>query len=81
MEGAESGYIISIGGLAQFDRGLMSGWMGTLNDWFVNEGFQQLFRRKRNLGGRDTVAVMHTLTTARIPAVLGRTAIRRSSLR
>ena len=39
VEGAESGYITSIGGLAQFDRGLMSGWMGTLNDWFVNEGF------------------------------------------
>ena len=25
--------------LGEFDGGIMSGWMGTLNDWFVNAGF------------------------------------------
>ena len=37
--GAESNYISSINELAAFDGGTMSGWMGTLNDWFTNEGF------------------------------------------
>ena len=37
--GAESGYISAINGLAAFDGGMESGWMGTLNDWFTNEGF------------------------------------------
>lgn len=34
--------------LAEFSSTSGSGWMGTLNDWFVNEGFQS-FR----VGGRD----------------------------
>ena len=37
--GAESNYLSEINGLAAFDGGSMSGWMGTLNDWFTNEGF------------------------------------------
>ena len=36
--GADDGYISEIAGLAAFDGGSMSGWMGTLNDWFTNEG-------------------------------------------
>lgn len=36
QEGAENNYISSINGLGEFDGGLMSGWMGTLNDWFTN---------------------------------------------
>ena len=39
VEGAESNYISSINGLKEFDGGKSSGWMGTLNDWFTNEGF------------------------------------------
>ena len=39
QEGAESNYISSINGLAAFDGGTMSGWMGTLNDWFTNSGY------------------------------------------
>ena len=35
QEGAENNYISSINGLAAFDGGTMSGWMGTLNDWFT----------------------------------------------
>ena len=35
--------------LAEFDGSRGAGWMGTLNDWFVNEGFQS-FR----VGGRGT---------------------------
>ena len=38
-EGLDSGYISSINGLSAFDGGYCSGWMGTLNDWFTNEGF------------------------------------------
>lgn len=34
--GAENNYISSIQGLGEFDGGSMSGWMGTLNDWFTN---------------------------------------------
>jgi hypothetical protein len=37
-EGMESNYISSINGLGQFDGIPTGGWMGTLNDWFVNEG-------------------------------------------
>jgi hypothetical protein len=37
--GVEKNYITSIDGLAAFDGGTQSGWMGTLNDWFINVGF------------------------------------------
>lgn len=39
VEGLNDGYISNINGLAAFDGGSSSGWMGTLNDWFTNNGF------------------------------------------
>ncbi len=40
--GTDSSYIRMIGGLIEFQGGGGSGWMGTLNDWFVNRGFDQM---------------------------------------
>ena len=34
--GADGTYISEINGLGEFDGGEGSGWMATLNDWFVN---------------------------------------------
>lgn len=61
VEGAESNYITSIGGLAAFDRGSMSGWMGTLNDWFTNEGLGAFTVANGNLKDGDTVTILYTL--------------------
>lgn len=36
--GAEFNYITEINNLKAYDGGSMSGWMGTLNDWFTNNG-------------------------------------------
>ena len=55
-EGLYSGYISSINGLAEKEGlGQNSGWMGTLNDWFVNEGFSNF-----TVGNGDVVRVMYT---------------------
>lgn len=37
--GAEDNYITEINGLKAGDAGYMSGWMGTINDWFADEGY------------------------------------------
>ena len=37
--GAESNYVTEINGLKAGDAGYMSGWMGTINDWFADEGY------------------------------------------
>jgi hypothetical protein len=37
--GAESDYVTEINGLKAGDAGYMSGWMGTINDWFADEGY------------------------------------------
>lgn len=41
--------------LGEFSGSPQSGWMGTLNDWFVNEGFQQF-----ELEDGDEIRVMFT---------------------
>lgn len=57
-------YIASIekGGkkLAQFSGEAGSGWMGTLNDWFVNEGFQAFAVKDRKLENGDVIEVQYT---------------------
>lgn len=58
--GAESGYISSINGLAAFDGGTMSGWMGTLNDWFTNNGFSAYTVAAGTLESGDEIAIMYT---------------------
>ena len=49
--------------LAEFDGARGAGWMGTLNDWFVNEGFQS-FRANGSgnyeLGDGDYLNVVYT---------------------
>ncbi len=60
QEGAENNYISSINGLAAFDGGTMSGWMGTLNDWFTNYGFADITVASGNLESGDEIAIMYT---------------------
>ena len=60
QEGAESNYFSSINGLAASDGGAMSGWMGTLNDWFTNYGFADITVASGNLESGDEIAIMYT---------------------
>ena len=60
-EGAESGYIASINGLGEFDGSKSAGWMGTLNDWFTNEGFSAFTVKNGNLADGDVIRIMFTL--------------------
>ena len=58
--GAENNYISSIQGLGEFDGGSMSGWMGTLNDWFTNRGFGDFTVAAGTLGSGDEIRIMYT---------------------
>ncbi len=58
--GVETGYISSIDGLAEFSCGKKSGWMGTLNDWFTNEGFTQFSVANDKLHDGDVICVEYT---------------------
>ena len=62
LTGASSNYISSINGLSAFDGGSQSGWMGTLNDWFTNEGFGNFSVANRKLGDGDEIRIMYTRT-------------------
>ena len=59
--GAESNYISSINGLGEFDGNKSAGWMGALNDWFVNEGFGAFTVKSGKLADGDVIRVMFTL--------------------
>ena len=63
--GAESNYIASISDpsgfkLAEFDGGGGSGWMGSLNDWFNNEGFGEFTVANGKLQDGDVIRIMYT---------------------
>ena len=58
--GAESNYISSIDNLKEQQGGSMSGWMGTLNDWFTNFGFGEFTVAKGTLHAGDEIRVMYT---------------------
>ena len=60
QEGAESNYITEINGLSQYDGGSMSGWMGTLNDWFTDTGFGDVSVEKGTLADGDEIRIMYT---------------------
>ncbi len=60
QEGAESNYISEINGLAEFDGGSESGWMGTLNDWFTNDGFGAFTVENGKLTAGDEIRIMYT---------------------
>lgn len=53
--GAESNYITEINGLNTYDGGSQSGWMGTLNDWFTNQGLGDYKVSNNTLKAGDTV--------------------------
>lgn len=57
--GAENNYITEINGLSS-QGGPMSGWMGTLNDWFTNEGFGAFTAAKGTLKAGDEIRIMYT---------------------
>lgn len=59
--GAEKNYISEIDGLAEFSGGSKSGWMGTLNDWFVNAGFANFTVDDGRLSDGDIIRVMYTV--------------------
>ena len=67
--GADNGYISEIEGLAEHDgddhdpegKGY-SGWMGTLNDWFTNEGYTAYSVANGKLASGDEIRVMYTCT-------------------
>ena len=46
--------------LAEFTGGPQSGWMGTLNDWFTNEGFNNFPVADGKLTDGDVISVMYT---------------------
>ena len=48
------------GTLAEFTGGGNSGWMGTLNDWFVNKGFTSFRASDNSLQDGDYIRVMYT---------------------
>ncbi len=48
------------GRLGEFDGYSGSGWMGTLNDWFVNEGFQHFSVTGGGLSNGDEIRIMFT---------------------
>lgn len=56
-EGAESNYISSINGLKEFDGANSAGWMGTLNDWFTNEGFGAFTVKSGKLASGDVIRI------------------------
>ena len=62
--GAENNYISSITvhgcKLAELDGGGNSGWMGTLNDWFNNEGFGEFAVANGKLQDGDVIRIMYT---------------------
>ena len=58
--GADKGYISEIAGLSEFDGGAQSGWMGTLNDWFTDQGLNQYTVAAGSLSAGDEVRMMYT---------------------
>lgn len=46
--------------LAEFTGGQQSGWMGTLNDWFTNEGFSSFSVKNGKLADGDIISIKYT---------------------
>lgn len=59
--GGESGYFTEIGGLSAYDGGEQSGWMGTLNDWFTDEGFSAYTVANGKLSDGDEICMMYSM--------------------
>lgn len=59
--GAESDYITEINGLCAGSYGGYDGWVGTLNDWFTNEGFGAYTVADNTLEAGDEIRMMYSL--------------------
>ncbi|MBR6951048.1 MAG: hypothetical protein IKH56_04885 [Oscillospiraceae bacterium] len=46
--------------LAEFDGGTESGWMGTLNDWFVNAGMDQFSFSQGKVHSGDDISIQYS---------------------
>lgn len=55
-------YLGKVNGLAEVDGGAQSGWMGTLNDWFVNASFSAFTAKNGTLAAGDEIRVLYTKT-------------------
>lgn len=55
-------YIAEIDGLAEFDKGYGSGWMGTLNDWITNKGFADFKVKDNTFCDGDVIVIEYTLS-------------------
>lgn len=62
QEGAQSDYITAINGLEAGAPEYLSGWMGTRNDWFTNEGFGAYTVQKGTLEDGDEICLLFTVT-------------------
>lgn len=58
--GAESNYITEINGLKAGDAGNMSGWMGTINDWFADEGYDAFSVANGTLESGDELCFIYS---------------------
>ncbi len=58
--GAENGYITEVNGIASGDNDFMSGWMGTLNDWFTNELLGAYTVENGKLKAGDEICIAYT---------------------
>ena len=58
--GAESNYITEINGLKAGDAGNMSGWMGTINDWFADEGYDAFSVANGTLENGDELCFVYS---------------------
>ncbi len=58
--GGEKGYITEVNGLAAGDNDFMSGWMGTINDWFSNELFGYYTVKDGTLKSGDEICIAYT---------------------
>ncbi len=58
--GIDGNYISSIDGLGQKDGSSASGWMITLNDWFIHEGLNN-FGFAKYLDAGDEIRIMFTM--------------------
>lgn len=58
--GSESNYITEINGLKAGDAGNMSGWMGTINDWFADEGYDAFSVANGTLESGDELCFVYS---------------------
>lgn len=60
VKGLDKDYITSVNGLSEHDGGPQSGWMGTLNDWFTDEGFGAYTAAGGTLTAGDEIRILYS---------------------